>query len=425
VPRVLLATLTLIAAPAAAQPAPPPDTAPVGGDLEAEEIPEAASEPVAEPADAAAPATAAPAPATAVDTTATPTPSSTTAGESPVVSVGGYVQPQFMYRQDDELAPEDEDGFRLRRARLTAGAKATGAGLDVAVKVEAELSPEFQLLDGYVTVARAFPYGVRLAIDAGQVKAPFSRQELLSDANLQFVDKAQIAALAPDRQIGGRVAVSAPTGPVWVELAGGMFNGDGRNQLQNIDEDYLFTGRLAVGYGSRDRALAESDLDDATYAIVAGSAGRNVLASGDASEKQILLGADIAAGWRGVSVGFEYLTVHHFFTNSEVGDYHANGFAAQAGYLLPFRIGDSGRLEIAARVEEIDRNDTVPIEMPGDPNQSLRLYTGAISFYLRGHAAKAQLAYSHVQEVEDVDRTRRDATYGNDNVLLQLTYKLE
>ena len=38
-----------------------------------------------------------------------------------------------------------------------------------------------------------------------------------------------------------------------------------------------------------------------------------------------------------------------------------------------------------ARFEEIDRNDTLPIVGLGDPNQSLRYYTGVLSWYQHGH----------------------------------------
>jgi hypothetical protein len=364
-----------------------------------------------------------PAPAPAPE----PAPDPELAADAPTstVTLGGYLQPQGLYRQDDERAPSDEDGFKVRRARLAALGKTTSAGLDLSAFVEAELTPEFQLLDAYVTVARVLPAEVRVALDAGQVKAPISRQELMSDANLAFVDKALFASLAPSRQIGARAAVGAPVGPVWAELTGGVFNGEGRNQVENVDENFLYTGRLAVGYGGRGRALMESDLDGATFVVVGGSVGRNILSSGDASEKLIYNGVDVAAGAKGVSVGFEYLLVKHFITGSELPDYHTNGFEAHATYLLPFTLCGGGRLEVGARLEEVDRNDTIPIEMVGDPNQSLRLYSGAVSYYLRGHSLKAQLTYSHVQEVEDVDRTGRDATYPNDLVQLQLTYRLE
>jgi hypothetical protein len=82
-------------------------------------------------------------------------------------------------------------------------------------------------------------------------------------------------------------------------------------------------------------------------------------------------------------------------------------------------------IEIGVRVEEIDRNDTVPIALPGDPEQSVRGYTGVVSYYLRGHTLKAQLAVSHLTELEDKTVLDEDAAFDNDQVLLQVTYRLE
>ena len=48
-----------------------------------------------------------------------------------------------------------------------------------------------------------------------------------------------------------------------------------------------------------------------------------------------------------------------------------------------------------------------------------------ITAYMRQHLLKAQLAYSHFQEIEDRLITRMDATYPNDQVLLQVTYRVE
>jgi hypothetical protein len=105
--------------------------------------------------------------------------------------------------------------------------------------------------------------------------------------------------------------------------------------------------------------------------------------------------------------------------------YRANGFATHLAYLLPFELAARGRLEVAARIEEIDRNDEVAITAPGEAEQSLRHYTGALSYYQRGHALKAQLSYSHVDEVEDRTQAGSDATYKNDTVLFQITYRME
>ena len=48
-----------------------------------------------------------------------------------------------------------------------------------------------------------------------------------------------------------------------------------------------------------------------------------------------------------------------------------------------------------------------------------------ISYYLRMHSLKAQLAASHFTEIEDRTAVGTDAAYKNDQLLLQVTYRLE
>src|SRR5262249_22483506 len=108
-------------------------------------------------------------------------------------------------------------------------------------------------------------------------------------------------------------------------------------------------------------------------------------------------------------------------------DFRANGIVAQLSYMLPVALppGRQARFELGARFEEIDPNDTVPIVQPGDPGQSVRAITGCATFYLRSHSIKAQLAFTHFTELEDRTVLNEDATYDNDQLLLQVTYRLE
>ena len=110
-----------------------------------------------------------------------------------------------------------------------------------------------------------------------------------------------------------------------------------------------------------------------------------------------------------------------------IEDFRATGFVAQLNYLLPVKLPPArqARLEIGGRFEEIDRNDTVPIAQLGDPEQSVREITAVASLYLRRHSLKAQLALSHFTEIESQTVTAENAVYDNDQLLLQVTYRLE
>jgi hypothetical protein len=352
-----------------------------------------------------------------------PTPPAASPADDWSFRPGGFIQPAYRMRQNAG-APDENDGFRLVRARLTA----TGAGhiatLAVGAYLEAELQPSFSLFDAYVTVSHALPHQLVLTVDAGQMRVPISRQQLLSDTRLSFVNKAQISSIAPERDLGARATLAMPH----VRLMVGSFNGEGKDQGQNINESFLHAGRLEITPIGDQAPYVESAFAP-TWLSFGASVGLDKLTPGAYHENETFLGVDVAGAWRGLSGTFEYLQVQHDFKDASGGvmlqsNYRANGFVAQAAYLLPIEL-PAGRLELAARVEEIDRNDVTPIAQIGDPNQSVRTYTGVVSYYLKEHRAKLQLEASHFQELEDKTSTGQSATYANDQLLLQLTYRVE
>lgn len=339
-----------------------------------------------------------------------------------VWKAGGYVQSQLRVRQDDPVAAADENGFRVRRARVTAHATRRFGAVELSTELEAELTPDFQLLDAYVSATSCLAHDGRWRVDVGQVKAPVSRQTLLSDSRLGFVDKPELAGLAPDRQLGALATLAVPHLP-HLRLAAGLFNGEGRNLGGNVDQHFLYAGRVEFAPFGREVALAESNLGG-DYLVIAGSAAQQRRDAGDGLEDETSFGADVAFGWRGASGTVEYLQVRHTPADQARPGYRANGIVAQLAYLIPVaRL--RRHLEVAARWEEIDRNDTIPIVRRGDPNQSLRYFTGAISWYQHDHALKLQVSASHIVEIEDRDAGGNDASYANDTLLVQATFRIE
>jgi len=339
---------------------------------------------------------------------------------------GAFVQAEYRTKENS-VVQNDQDGFRLIRARVTA----TGAGkvgdFEVSSYFEAELQPQFSLYDAYVTISRALPHDGVLTLDLGQTRVPISRQELLSDTRIAFVEKPEISTIAPDRDLGARLWY-VPSQLHMVRIIGGVFNGEGRNQVENINERYLWAGRVEVTPIGDVQPYAESAFAG-NWLSFGASAGHNVLTPGDYEEKQISWGYDVSGCWHGLSGSFEYLQVNHYYegdpTKFPGKDYHANGFNAQLNYMLPIKLYRDTRLEVGARVEEIDRDDTDPIEMAGDPNQSQRVYTAVISYYLRQHQMKIQVAAYHFVEIEDKTATGADATYPSDQILAQVNYRVE
>lgn len=342
------------------------------------------------------------------------------------IQVGGYLQPQLRLRENSPVQ-FDQNGFRFARVRPTLQAETRLGDLTLSAHLEAELQPTFALQDAFLTASYPLPGRGGIAIDAGQLRVPISRQQLLSDSRLSFVDKAQLAlrhpagvSLAPGRDLGARATLIVPEVPQ-VAITVGAFDGEGPNQVENINESLFYAGRLEITPIGK-ATLAESAFGD-TFVTLAASAGRNKLAT----ETVTYLGADLAGSWKGLSGSVEYLRADHDGTSAGAIDYVGQGWVAQVAYLLPIALPPvaRARLELAARVEEIDRNDTTPIAQPGDPEQSVREYTACVSYYLRAHSVKVQLALSRFDELEDRTVQQQDATYANDQLLLQLTYRLE
>jgi hypothetical protein len=418
--------LILIPALAAAQPAPSPDPASGSGSavLEPAPAPPPPSAPAASTSSLATPAVAPPAsPQTSTDVSQSRTPEP---GEPWSLRPGFFVQEQYRAKENS-VVQNDQDGFRLARARVTA----TGAGkigsFELSSYFEAEMQPQFSLYDAYVTISKPLPKDGVLTLDLGQMRVPISRQQLISDTRRAWVDGGQTQSIAPDRDLGMKLWY-VPSQLHMLRVIGGVFNGEGRDQIQNINERYFWAGRVEITPFGDVQPYAESAFAG-NWLSFAFNAGHNVLTPGVYEEKQISWGYDVSGCWRGLSGSFEYLQVNHYYEgNSSMfpgKDYHANGFVAQLNYMLPIKLYRDTRLEVGARVEEIDRDDTDPIEMAGDPNQSQRIYSGVISYYLRQHQMKIQVVGYHYQQIENKTATGMDATYPEDQILAQVTYRVE
>jgi hypothetical protein len=330
---------------------------------------------------------------------------------------GGYLQPQVRLRADDPVAAGDEDGLLLRRARVLGRGERTVGRLAVTARIEADLAPDVRLLDASVAAGACLIGGGAWQVEVGRFRVPVSRQALLPEDQLGFVDKPELASLAPARQVGAMATIVVPNAPM-ARLSAGLWNGDGADQSGDLAAHRLVAGRFEVRAVGADAALAEGALG-AGYLWIGASLARGRRALGDGREVATTLGADLAFAAGPLWGTAEYLQVDHGAVTSVQPAFRANGVVAQVGGRLPLAV--AGRLELALRFEEIDRNDTVPILDRGDPAQSLRYYTGGASWYLAGHALKLQLSASHIVEVEDRTADGARAAYHNDTVLMQVT----
>src|SRR5262249_11781429 len=142
-------------------------------------------------------------------------------------------------------------------------------------------------------------------ITAGQHFTPFSRQTITPAAALQMVDFAQLVALTPGRQLGLSGTLAVPRVP-WLQLSAGVFNGKGINIVENLDQNFMYVGRVAFRPIGDRAPLLESALGpDAVWVAADVSYTKKKL--GDFSEHDLLVGADAFVSLRGFSAYVEYL----------------------------------------------------------------------------------------------------------------------
>jgi len=343
------------------------------------------------------------------------------------VGVGGVVQPEADWQQQDtsvKVIDPRYSGFAIRRTRSWLFGDIAWNKVRFEARIEAELMPQFQLLDAYVAASSDLAGGGRWRIGLGQQFAPFSRQTMMPAAEFQMIEPAQLTSLTPNRQIGISALLSVPYAP-WIEISGGVFDGKGVDIIENIDNNLMYVGRLAFRpIGPRGR-ITESALGEDQLSI-AGDVSYNVKNLGDYDETTLLVGADAFFCKWGLSAYSEFLYGHVTYpASSPKQNYDLRGINAQAGYLLPIPGVLYRRLEVAARYEEIQPNTTIQIEGPGDPNQHRGSIVGEINYYHRGHSLKVQLAWSHNIEFQKVDRNGNNAEYANDTLVLMVTGRLE
>jgi hypothetical protein len=355
----------------------------------------------------------------------------------PDVRLTGFVQPGFEFIHADPATQTDAQGFSLGHARALGIGEGKMGSVTFDLRLEVEGSPQFSLFDAYVAARGALQGDGSWRIVAGQHKAPFSRQILVWEPDLQMLGrhpdgtisgKAWLTELAPGHQLGVTGTIHVPFAP-WIELSAGAYNGKGRNHVENVDKNFMYVGRLALRPIGPNAPLVESGLGDNQVSIAV-DASYNVQNLGDYNQTDLLFGADAFGCWRGLSGYGEFLWGSTQYTSNTpmpppVKNYHSLGYNAQLGYLLPFPGRLFRRFEIVGRFEGILRNDSIPIAGPGDPNQTHYAVVAGINYFQRGHSLKGQFNYQHYILTDDTGRGAAGKAAQYDAVFIQLTYKLE
>jgi phosphate-selective porin len=356
------------------------------------------------------------------------------------LTLGGYVQVQV--EGGDAFAFEGrfestavKDRFRLRRTRIGLTGDYTE---HFDFKIEGDLSlndanstrTSFSATDVFANW-HTFP---ELNVKAGQYKAPFGLEQLISDAILFTAERTLVTtSLTPERQIGVQLW-GKPLTHLWPEQKdlvtyyAGIFNGTGRNISTNDNNEFMYAGRLEVqvlksrilnqdatlkfgvdGVWSRDAsgttissALREnSDGSLASYNL--SSAGQREAYGFDAS---LHIGPfDLMAEYLNQRISPR--TVNNIpptFTTFE-----PNGYYVQGSYFIIPK-----RLQLVAKWESFEPDQA--------DDDEIRSITGGVNYYIHGDNLKLMADYIHTWSDFRESRNLSDNNFDEVIVRLQVMF---
>lgn len=198
------------------------------------------------------------------------------------LDIGGYIRSGFTHIQAD---PDHElfgrnDGFMLWDARLTnRGQLDNGLGFVMTLDAGSRLirtSPNSPVEELAVRMTDTYVYWAPLEselleLNLGQFKAPFDAEDLISTAEMLFIDRSvanrgvqdvegfNVEGLTQDRQLGGQARgkipfadVEGPDGEdqaLGVSYAAAVANGNGPNRSMNENQRLATYGRLVAHWG--------------------------------------------------------------------------------------------------------------------------------------------------------------------------------
>lgn len=360
------------------------------------------------------------------------------------LTLGGRMQFRYTYtNKDDKYTTKtdrtDTSQFDLKTARLIAQGYAYSKDLTFKLEIDPRALASSTSQKGLVEASMNYKLIDAAQLKIGQFKTPFSRQEITSDAALQFVDRSIVVnAFKHSYDTGAMLHGKVLNGIVY--YSGGVFGGAGQTSTRTSN-NALFAARLAVN-PLGDMEYSEADLNreakpllsfganyfrntlNKTAAATATSTGfdntmSNYAASGGWFYTDTLnnntfavngdkvdidsYGADMAFKWMGLSLQGEYLLAQAQNHRTE-GLRRAQGFYAQTGYTIIPKT-----LEAAFRYSYLDPNR--------DKSNDHKIETiGSVSYYFNKHNLKLQ---------GDVGNIHSQATAANGGPKDDLVFRLQ
>lgn len=333
-------------------------------------------------------------------------------------SLTGLLQTQFVpWQGDDALIvsgdPADAAGVRIRRARLGVKGWAWG-NVDWELSMQAT-SEGVDLLDAWVGYRGLTGIGFVV----GARKVPYSRFALMGAGDGALADRPLgVRAMAPFRQVG--LTIEGDVGNGILRWALGAYNGFSRSQ--SFNEGYRETTALEGNRFTRLAYVARADLaplgpvgdgmpDFARKGARLGLGGGFYYDPGKTVET---LGFEVDLLFK--VAGFHF-AAEYLYDTAEPSDRPATdavvpsdisrmALVAEAGYLL---VADE--LGLTARFEWLDDNTEL------DNNGDQIAVTGGLQYYFHRQHLKAQLEFTHREELEGL-------ALDNDSLMLQVQFEL-
>lgn len=233
------------------------------------------------------------------------------------------------------------NGFELTNLRFKLSGK-FDKGIGYAVQTSFTRSPSILDARVYYEIDKSF------IVDAGLYKAPFSREFLISTPYTDFVSRAQLTALVPNRQIGVTARGLIPG--TQLTYSAGVFNGNRYTSSGNDNNDMMYVGRLSFN-----PKISQNESDKLEIAVsVAQSNDKNVNISpiNNAFEgKRFLLGGDTRLEYDKWMISGEAVYAKLDPADAEV--FEPFSYQATIGYMI------INKVQLLFRWDSFKMNDTM------------------------------------------------------------------
>ncbi|HJN73302.1 MAG TPA: porin [Myxococcota bacterium] len=243
--------------------------------------------------------------------------------------------------------PEDDPGFKVRRARVgmdvVDDSGKLSAGVTVGYSAGSDAIVAYEGGVGLVEARASVQAHELVGVHAGLVKVPVGRETLTSSSALPFQERTVASNhLMPYREVG----VLADFETAGLRLRAGAFNGNGSLRGDD-DAGVLAAGRAEYTLGEGDPYRTFGSVDGFTLGV-----GGDFVFNPELATRTMVYGGDIVVRVKGLTAVVEYHQANITPTNTEaeapgvLAATKRSGGHAQVGYTIADRWEPVARFEV-------------------------------------------------------------------------------